>query len=61
LLVDRFDAMKELSKSRGDRFYMTADNLHLNDTGHRCMAEQLARAIVAGVLLADHEQAGPGN
>jgi acyl-CoA thioesterase I len=58
LLVDRFDAMKELSRSRGDRFYLTSDNLHLNDTGHRCMAEQLARAIVAGVLLADRDQVG---
>jgi acyl-CoA thioesterase I len=61
LLVDRFDAMKELSKSRGDKFYMTPDNLHLNDTGHRCMAEQLARAIVAGVLQADREQGGASN
>ncbi len=58
LLVDRFDAMRELSKSRGDRFYLTPDNLHLNDAGHRCMAEQLARAIVAGVLLAEQPAAG---
>jgi acyl-CoA thioesterase I len=56
LLVDRFEAMRELSKVRGDRFYLAADNLHLNDNGHRCMAEQLSRAIVAGVLLADSEQ-----
>ena len=55
LLVDRFEAMRELSKARGDGFYLTSDNLHLNDNGHRCMAEQLARAIIAGVLLADHE------
>ena len=55
LLVDRFDAMKELSSARGDTFYLSSDNLHLNDTGHRCMAEQLARAIVAGVLLAEGE------
>jgi acyl-CoA thioesterase I len=55
LLVDRFDAMRELSWTRGDRFYLAADNLHLNDNGHRCMAEQLARAIVAGVLQAEAE------
>lgn len=61
LLVDRFEAMKELSHSRGDQYYLTPDNLHLNDTGHRCMAEQLARAIVAGVLLADHEQINASN
>jgi acyl-CoA thioesterase I len=55
LLVDRFSAMKELSREHGDRFYLAADNLHLNDTGHRCMAEQIARAIVGGLLLADAE------
>jgi lysophospholipase L1-like esterase len=55
LLVDRFEAMRELSKARGDGFYLASDALHLNDNGHRCMAEQLARAIVAGVLLADGE------
>jgi lysophospholipase L1-like esterase len=53
LLVDRFEAMRELHRQRGDRFYLTADDLHMNDTGHRCMAEQLARSIVAGVLLED--------
>ena len=53
LLVDRFEAMRQLAKERGDAFYMSSDHLHLNDVGHRCMAEQLARAIVAGVLQAD--------
>lgn len=55
LLVDRFEAMKELSRERGDRFYLASDDLHLNDNGHRCMAEQIARAIVGGLLLADSE------
>jgi lysophospholipase L1-like esterase len=55
LLVDRFQAMKELSREHGDRFYLTSDNLHMNDTGHRCMAEQLARAIVGGILQANTE------
>jgi acyl-CoA thioesterase I len=53
LLVDRFEAMRQLSRERGDAFYLASDKLHLNDAGHRCMAEQLARAIVAGVLQAD--------
>jgi lysophospholipase L1-like esterase len=58
LLVDRFDAMRELQRERGDRFYLTADSLHMNDVGYRCMAEQLARAIVGGLVQADadHEQ-----
>ncbi|NOU06434.1 MAG: SGNH/GDSL hydrolase family protein [Hyphomicrobiaceae bacterium] len=59
LLVDRFYAMQELSRQRGDAFYLTNDNLHLNDNGHRCMAEQLARAIVAGVLLAEADTKSP--
>ena len=56
LLVDRFEAMRELQRERGDLFYLTSDNLHLNDRGHRCMAEQLARSIVGGLLQADAEQ-----
>jgi lysophospholipase L1-like esterase len=59
LLVDRFEAMRELHRMRGDQFYLTNDNLHLNDTGHRCMAEQLARSIVGGLLAADAEAAQP--
>ncbi len=57
LLVDRFEAMRELAKQKGEAFYLSSDNLHLNDAGHRCMAEQLARAIVAGVLQADRDEA----
>jgi acyl-CoA thioesterase I len=59
LLVDRFEAMRELQRDRGDTFYLTSDNLHLNDRGHRCMAEQLARAIVGGLLQADVESDQP--
>jgi len=59
LLVDRFEAMRELHRLHGDRFYLTADNLHMNDTGHRCMAEQLARSIVGGLLAADAEASAP--
>ena len=59
LLVDRFDAMRELQRERGDRFYLTADRLHMNDVGYRCMAEQLARAIVGGLVQADADQNQP--
>ena len=59
LLVDRFEAMRELQRERGDRFYLAADSLHLNDLGYRCMAEQLARAIVGGLVQADAEQTQP--
>jgi lysophospholipase L1-like esterase len=59
LLVDRFEAMRELHRERGDLFYLSADQLHPNDRGHRCMAEQLARAIVGGLAQADAEQTQP--
>jgi hypothetical protein len=59
LLVDRFEAMRELARQNGDRFYLAPDNLHLNDTGHRCTAEQLARSIVAGLLTTDADAAQP--
>jgi lysophospholipase L1-like esterase len=59
LLVDRFESMRELALQHGDRFYLAADNLHLNDTGHRCTAEQLTRSIVAGLLAADAEATQP--
>jgi lysophospholipase L1-like esterase len=59
LLVDRFEAMRELQRERGDQFYLASDKLHLNDRGHRCMAEQLARAIVGGLLQADAESVQP--
>jgi lysophospholipase L1-like esterase len=59
LLVDRFEAMRELALKHGDRLYLASDNLHLNDTGHRCTAEQLTRSIVAGLLAADSEATQP--
>src|SRR5436190_2613498 len=59
LLVDRFEAMRELQRERGDLFYLSTDKLHPNDRGHRCMAEQVARAIVGGLIQADADQAQP--
>ena len=55
-LVDRFAAMRELQRERGDRFYLTADSLHMNDDGYRCMAEQLAHAILGGLAQGDMHQ-----
>lgn len=59
LLVDRFQAMIELQRVRGDTYYLSADNLHMNDRGHRCMAEQLARAIVGGLVSTDADAQQP--
>ena len=49
LLVDRFDSMRKLQRERGDRFYLSADNLHMNDEGYRCLAEQLTAAIISAL------------
>ena len=59
LLVDHFEAMRELQRGRGDGFYLASDKLHMNDRGHRCLAEQLARASVGGLLEADAEAEQP--
>jgi acyl-CoA thioesterase I len=59
LLVDRFEAMRELQREHGDLFYLSTDKLHPNDRGHRCMAEQVARAIVGGLMQADADQVQP--
>ena len=59
LLVNRYEAMAELSKQRGNAAFLAQDRFHLNDLGYRCMAEYAARAIVAGILQAETEAANP--
>jgi acyl-CoA thioesterase-1 len=49
LLVDRFDNMRKLQRKNGDSFYLSADNLHMNDEGYRCLAQQIAEAIAGGL------------
>lgn len=56
-LVHRFDAMADLAKQKGSGGYLASDKFHLNDLGYRCMAQYVARAIVAGVLNADADAA----
>ena len=55
LLVNRFDAMADLAKQKGNSSYLARDQFHLNDLGYRCMAEYAARAIIAGILQAETE------
>ena len=57
LLVDRFEAMRKLQHERGDRFYMSTDNLHMNDEGYRCLAEQLAGTIISALPSGMHTTA----
>src|SRR5215510_6420095 len=57
LLVDRFQFMRKLQRERGDRFYLSTDNLHMNDEGYRCLAEQLAATIIAALPQASQSTA----
>ena len=57
LLVDRFQFMRKLQHERGDRFYLSTDNLHMNDEGYRCLAEQLATTIIAALPQVTHTTA----
>jgi lysophospholipase L1-like esterase len=58
-VIDRYQAMAELSQRNGNMTYLASDRFHLNDLGYRCMAEHSARAIVAGILQADVEAVAP--
>jgi acyl-CoA thioesterase I len=57
LLVDRFQFMKKLQREHGDRLYLSADNLHMNDEGYRCLAEQLAGTIIKALPQPTHATA----
>jgi acyl-CoA thioesterase I len=54
LLVDRFQFMKNLQREHRDRVYLSADNLHMNDEGYRCLAEQLAATIIKALPQPSH-------
>lgn len=50
LYVRRYDAMQFIvNHTRAE--LVTSDNLHLNDLGYRCMAEHVARGVIASLFL----------
>ncbi len=49
-LVKRYDAMQYMEEARAKMSFITADDLHLNDLGYRCMAEHVARGILVSVF-----------
>ena len=57
LLVDRFEAMRELHRQRGDRFYLAADQLHMNDASYHCIARLLADSLASAALATPLPQA----
>jgi lysophospholipase L1-like esterase len=56
-LVSRFDAMRRLGEASGREDMIGPDQLHMNDRGYRCLAEQVAatlsRALLDDGLVAD--------
>ena len=50
LYVRRFEAMQFIARAR-NAVMMSADDLHLNDLGYRCMAEHVAQAVIANLFL----------
>lgn len=51
LYVRRYDAMQFIAKTRANLQLMSSDNFHLNDLGYRCMAEHVARAVIASLYV----------
>ena len=50
LLVRRYEAMEYIERGKAGRL-VSADELHLNDLGYRCMAEHIARAVVVSAFM----------
>ncbi len=44
-LVSRFEAMRQLGDATGREDFIGPDNLHMNDRGYRCLAEQIAATL----------------
>jgi acyl-CoA thioesterase I len=51
LYVRRYDAMQFIAKTRANLQFMSSDNFHLNDLGYQCMAEHVARAVIANLFI----------
>lgn len=51
LYVRRYDAMQYLSHARKTENLVSTDDLHLNDLGYQCMAEHVARSVIASLFL----------
>jgi acyl-CoA thioesterase-1 len=51
LYVRRYDAMQFIAKTRANLQLLSSDNFHLNDLGYQCMAEHVARAVIANLFV----------
>src|SRR5208337_3263659 len=48
-LVSRYDAMRKLAEASGREDFIGPDQLHMNDRGYRCLAEQVAATLAQAV------------
>jgi lysophospholipase L1-like esterase len=60
LYIKRYDAMKFIAQTRAKVHLMTSDNYHLSDLGTQCMAEHVARAMIANLFLRRFRPVGTG-
>lgn len=51
LYVRRYDAMQFIAKHQDNADLVSGDDLHLNDQGYECMAEHIARAVIANLFV----------
>ncbi len=51
LYVRRYDAMRYIAQTRANLHLMANDNFHLSDLGNQCMAEHVARAMIASLYV----------
>ncbi len=51
LYVRRYDAMKFIAQTRANLHLMANDNFHLSELGNQCMAEHVARAVIANLFV----------
>ena len=51
LYVKRYDAMKFIAQTRAKVHLMASDNYHLSELGTKCMAEHVARAMIANLFV----------
>jgi lysophospholipase L1-like esterase len=49
--IRRYDAMMFIARASGRPEMMSGDELHLNDAGYQCMAEHVARGVIASLRM----------
>jgi lysophospholipase L1-like esterase len=59
LYIKRYDAMKFIAQTRARVHLMANDNYHLSDLGTQCMAEHVARAMIASLFVRRFRPVGP--